>query len=78
MIKFMIWITIIYNYFWTDDRKEFLEKLRNGEYILPDESIQFGDRGIRLVTENEKTVLRDWIRSYVTNEGNKNYIFNSK
>ena len=54
----------LYIVFETDNREEFMEKLRNGDYILSDESIQYGEQDIRLATDNELKMLREWIRDY--------------
>ena len=48
-----------------DDRNEFMDKLRNGDYILPEESVQYEEE-LRHCTENELKVLKDWIMSHRT------------
>ena len=50
--------------FETDDRVAFLAKLQNGDFVLPEETVQYGEQGLRFLTENEISVLKDWIRGY--------------
>lgn len=75
---------ILYIVFEIDNREDFMEKLRNGDYILPSEPIQYGDQGVRFATDNELKVLREWTRdhkavyAYIVHDGEKNVLFDSR
>lgn len=72
---------VMYLIFERNDQKEFMEKFRNGEYVLPGESIEYGERGIRNATDNELKVLREWIMdhtpvcAYIVQNGDKKILF---
>ncbi len=53
---------MLYIAFESDDREEFLKNLNSGAYILPGESVEYADEGLRFLTENEKKTLKDWVR----------------
>lgn len=75
---------VLYLIFEKDDKHEFMNKLNHGEYILPEESVQYGEQGIRHLTEHELEVLRDWklshktVCAYVIQNGEKNILFDSR
>ncbi len=71
----------IYIIFETEDRKEFLQSFRNGDYILAEETVCYGDEGVRFMTDNELNTLREWIwnykatSAYIVKDGQKDIIF---
>ena len=71
----------LYIRFETEDREEFIKKFNRGEYILPEEVVQYGEEGIPFATDNEIKVLTGWLRSYKASEsyvlenGEKHFIF---
>ena len=75
---------VLYLIFEKDDRHEFMRKLNNGEYILPEESVQYEEQGIRHLTDHELEVLRDWklshktVCAYVIQNGEKIFLFDSR
>ena len=73
----------LYIRFETDDREEFMEKYRNGEFVLPEETVQYGEGGISFATANETKVLAEWLRnykateSYIVENKKKSFIFST-
>ena len=67
--------------FLTDDRDAFWQKIVNGEFILPDETVQYGSYGLRNLTANELSEIQKWIRNfravaaYTTENGEKTVLF---
>lgn len=54
----------LYIVFEVDDRKGFMEKLHTGDYILPNETVQYTESGLRILTENEMRTVEEWIKGH--------------
>ena len=73
----------LYIRFETDDREEFMEKYRNGEFVLPEEVVEYVEGGIRVATANEMKVMAEWLKnykaveSYIVENKKKNFIFSN-
>ncbi|MBP5610934.1 MAG: hypothetical protein J6X72_06330 [Clostridia bacterium] len=72
---------LLYVVFETDDRAAFLDDLQNGVYILPGETAEYGEQGVRFLTENEQNVVRQWtlnhkaVSAYCTLNGQTTVLF---
>jgi len=71
----------LYIVFESEERDEFLKELNAGSFILPNETPLYGDSGIRMATENEISMIRDFIRNhraveaYVVKNGERIILF---
>ena len=60
-----------------------MEKYRNGEFVLPEEVVEYVEGGIRVATANEMKVMAEWLKnykaveSYIVENKKKNFIFSN-
>ncbi len=75
---------LLYIVFETDNREKFMESWQNGDFILPEESVKYGDEGLRFATDNELKVWQEWIQNhkavyaYLICDGQKDVLLNLK
>ncbi len=75
---------ILYIVFETCNYTDFWKELNDGKYILPTETIQYGEGGLRFATENELKAVKEWtlnhkaIAAYIVNNGIKDVLLDTK
>ena len=75
---------VLYMVFEKPDRGEFWDKIKNGAYILPEETPQYDSSGLRFVTDNELKAIREWVTShtpvcaYTVRNGEQTILFDLK
>ncbi len=73
---------LLYIFFETDNREEFIEAYKRGDFILPEETVIYSEDGIRHATENQKKVLKEWldnhtaVKAYIIKDNNKTFLLN--